>query len=535
MDGGMISSAETAESVASPAGGTASAGTGRAAPKRKKGAPRRVIGIFPQSVQGPLRNIKWAAQLILLAIYYLVPWIRWDRGPDAPSQMVLVDMQSARMHFMNIEIWPGDLYLATGAMILAALGLFIVTALWGRLWCGFTCPQTVWTDLFMQTERWIEGDRSARIRLAQQPMSLGKASKKGFKYLVWVAISAATGGAFVLYFFDAPTLAVQFFTGDAPMSAYFFTGLLTASTFALAGGAREKVCTHMCPWPRFQSALLDKDSLVVTYQDWRGEPRGKVRQDLRPSLASLEGEGALATGTLTELAEAAAKGVGTGEMGRGDCIDCNQCVAVCPMGIDIRKGLQLECIGCGLCIDACNAIMDKVKRPHGLIAFDSEANHLARSAGKAPVQRHMIRPRTIIYAGLITALSALLIVGLLLKETMVLTVIPDRQPVFVRLSDGSVRNSYTIRVTNKEREVLDFNLKVDGVPGLLVRVEEIENPGEEGIPLSVGEAGVETWRVFVTAPRELGLKGRNDIAFEVHRTGADRPEKVEASYVWGPN
>ena len=506
-----------------------------AKPKRRKGAPRKVVGIFPQSVRGPLRSVKWIAQIVLLAIYYTVPWFRWDRGADAPSQMVLVDMQTARIHIMNVEIWPGDLYLATGAMILAALALFMITALWGRLWCGFACPQTVWTDLFMQTERWIEGDRSARIRLAEQSWSFSKLSKRAAKYSVWLLISAVTGGAFVLYFFDAPTLAASFFTGDAPSSAYFFTALLTASTYLLAGGAREKVCTHMCPWPRFQSALLDKESLVVTYQDWRGEPRGKAKQALRPSLSSLQGEGALATSGLVELAAAAAKGSTAGEAGRGDCIDCNQCVAVCPMGIDIRKGLQLECIGCGLCIDACNGIMDKVKRPHGLIAFDSEVNHEARSKGEAPVPRHLIRPRTVIYAALLTALSAVLFAGLLLKETVVLSVIPDRQPVFVRLSDGSIRNSYTVRITNKEREVLDFNLVVDGVPGLILRVDEGEAPAETGLDLSVEEAGVRTWKVFATAPRELGLKGRNEISFKIVEKGASETVKTETSYVWGPN
>ncbi|MDJ0686586.1 MAG: FixG Ig-like domain-containing protein [Alphaproteobacteria bacterium] len=506
------------------------------------GAPRRalksLVGIYPAAVRGRLRSIKWAAQILLLAVYYIVPWLRWDRGEGAPNQMILVDADIGRIFLLDMEIWPGDLYVVTGLLILSALGLFLVTALFGRIWCGFSCPQTVWTDLFMQVERWIEGDRGARMRMAMAPMSLSKAGKKVAKHALWIVIAASTGGAFVLYFIDAPTVFPLIFTGEAPVPAYLFIGVLTALTYALAGGAREKVCTHMCPWPRFQSALLDADSLVVTYQDWRAEPRGKVKAPLRPSLQSLEGEGALAHSTLQELAEAAAAGVQAGESGRGDCIDCNQCVVVCPMGIDIRKGLQFECIGCGLCIDACNAIMDKVKRPHGLIAFDSESNHAARSAGQPPLGRRLIRPRTIIYvlaAGLIAAIT---LFALISRDALVLSVIPDRQPVFVRLSDGGVRNTYTVRISNKQRDVLDFRLAVTGVDGLLLRSasgeDAIEAASDPGLQLQAGSAEVETWTVFVTAPRGVGLRGRNEVDFVVRDAESGAVLESKESYIWGP-
>ncbi|HET6467290.1 MAG TPA: cytochrome c oxidase accessory protein CcoG, partial [Geminicoccaceae bacterium] len=236
------------------------------------------VPVYPKRVDGTFRRIKWAVLAVLLGIYYVVPWIRWDRGPGAPDQAVLIDMPGRRAYFFWLEIWPQEVYFLAGLLILAAFGLFMVTSLFGRVWCGFTCPQTVWTDLYMWVESRIEGDRNARMRLDKQPWSRDKVLKKTAKHAAWLFIAAATGGAWIMYFNDAPTVTAEIVTGDASFAVYFFFGLFTATTYLLAGHAREQVCTYMCPWPRFQAALIDEDSLVVTYQKWRGEPRGKHRK-----------------------------------------------------------------------------------------------------------------------------------------------------------------------------------------------------------------------------------------------------------------
>ncbi|HJS32655.1 MAG TPA: cytochrome c oxidase accessory protein CcoG, partial [Alphaproteobacteria bacterium] len=357
------------------------------------------IKVYPKQVSGYFRRIKWAVLAFCLSVYYLVPWIRWDRGPGAPDQAVLIDMPGRRAYFFTIEIWPQEVYYLTGLLILGAVGLFLVTAVMGRVWCGYACPQTVWTDLFMWVERLIEGDRNARIKLDKQPWSGTKLARKTAKHGIWLLIALATGGAWVLYFNDAPTVTRELFTAQASGAVYFFIGLFTSTTYVLAGWAREQVCTYMCPWPRFQAAMLDEGSLVVTYQDWRGEPRGKHKQG-----ASWEG--------------------------RGDCIDCGQCVAVCPTGIDIRDGQQLECIGCGLCVDACNGVMAKVGRPADLITFDTFASQAALAVGKSAPYR-LIRPRVIIYAALLAVVGLIMLGALLTRPTVEVNVLRDRNPIYV--------------------------------------------------------------------------------------------------------
>lgn len=518
------------------AAATSTGAAGRGGENRRVSRQTRLRGIYPQSVSGPIRRIKWVALVGLLAIYYLAPWLRWERAGDAPDQAILLDFATRRIYFFWIELWPQDMIVATGIMVFAAVGLFMATALYGRLWCGFTCPQTVWTDLFMLVERWIEGDRSARMRLDAHPDTPGRLGKKLVKHLAWLVIAFLTGGAFVLYFGDAPTLAGQFFVGEAPAGAYLFAGVLTATTYLMAGWAREKVCTHMCPWPRIQSALLDRDSLVVTYQDWRGEPRGKVKEDLRPSLKALEGAGALARPRLIEMAEAAAAGASAGEPGRGDCIDCHQCVVVCPTGIDIRNGLQLECIGCGLCVDACNAIMDKVGRPHGLIAYDSERNHQARSRGDPPVGMRRFRPRTVVYAAILAVVATLVVFGFSGRNLVQLSIIPDRQPLYVQLSDGSIRNTYTVRVVNKHLEPMAFDLELAGMQGLSMRLGGPGGVDGAAARIELARGDVGAWTVFVTAPYGLDVAGRNDLYFVLKPVAAPgEPVITEPSYFWGPD
>ncbi len=297
--------------------------------------------VYPMSVAGPVRNFKWEVLVLCLSIYYILPWLRWDRGIGRPNQALLLDIWNERMYVLDWEFWPQDIYLLAGAMILAAIALFMVTSLIGRVWCGYTCPQTVWTDLFLRVERIIEGDRNERMKRDAEPLSWDKVWRKAAKHSIWLGVAFWTGGAWIMYYSDAPTITHAFWTGSASFQVYFFTGLFTATTYVLAGWAREQVCTYMCPWPRFQAAMLDEQTLTVTYQAWRGEPRGKKHQDET-------------------------------WQGRGDCVDCNACVHVCPTGIDIRDGQQLECINCGLCVDACNGVMTKLERPEW-------ADHLGQS------------------------------------------------------------------------------------------------------------------------------------------------------------
>ncbi len=403
------------------------------------------IPIFPRRVKGTFRTLKWWIMGVTLAIYYLTPWIRWDRGPAMPDQAVLVDLANRRFFFFWIEIWPQQFIYVAGLLIMAGLGLFLFTSALGRVWCGYTCPQTVWTDLFITVERWIEGDRNARIRLHQQKWDGRKARLRATKWLVWLLIAVATGGAWVFYFADAPTLLGDLFTGDAPFVAYASVGLLTATTFVFGGFMREQVCIYMCPWPRIQAAMMDDKTITVGYRSWRGEPRGKHRKK-------------------------------NAEAGLGDCIDCNACVAVCPMGIDIRDGQQLACITCALCIDACDDVMAKVGKPRGLIDYVTLQDEAIETQGAAPIplSKRILRPRTILYFVMWSAIGVGMMVSLFMRDSIDLTVARDRNPTFVVLSDGSIRNGYTIKVANQNQEPHDFILSFRSDLPLQAEIQGLE-------------------------------------------------------------
>jgi len=422
------------------------------------------VKIYPQRVLGRFRVIKWSALAALLAIYYLVPWIRWDRGIGRPDQAVLIDMPGRRAYFFWIEIWPQEVYYLAGLLILGAIGLFLATSLLGRVWCGFTCPQTVWTDLFMQVERWIEGDRNARVKLDKEPLSFRKIRLKVTKHVAWLLIAAATGGAWVMYFNDAPKLAadlIHFRVGTAQLG---FIGLFTATTYLLAGWAREQVCIYMCPWPRFQSAMFDEHSLLVTYEVWRGEPRGKMKAKETDKL--------------------------------GDCIDCNLCVNVCPTGVDIRNGQQLACIGCGLCIDACNSVMSKISRPLELITYDSLSNSAARAAGKPPKFK-FVRVRTMIYAaGLVVVASAMLYM-LSTRATVDVAVQADRSPLFVKLENGDIQDGFTLKISNHTAQPVEYRVSIEDKPEMTLKLIGADPQSVKVMGDSVG-----TFRMLIKTPRK---------------------------------
>jgi cytochrome c oxidase accessory protein FixG len=454
------------------------------------------VEVYAKAVKGHFRAIKWAALIVLLGIYYLTPWLRWNRGPGAPDQAVLADMTGGRLYFFGIEIWPQEVYFLTGILMLAAFVLFLATSLFGRLWCGFACPQTVWTDLFMQVERWIEGDRAERMRFDKAPWTAGKWRKRVLKHAVWLVIAFLTGGAWIMYFRDAPSVVGEFFTGRAGLGVYFFVFLFTATTYLLAGMAREQVCTYMCPWPRIQGALVDRDTMAVTYEAWRGEPRAKYRK-------------------------------GDSFAGRGDCIDCKHCVAVCPMGIDIRDGFQLECIGCGLCIDACDGVMDRIGRPPKLIAYDSERNQGLRTAGRSTVYRPF-RPRTLLYVAMIGAVGVTMLAILWLRASVDVNILPDRNPLFVTMSDGSIRNGYTIRVMNKNHAPKTYVLALQGGDGrLAVQGREGHGPA---VTLTAPPDGVGSHRVFVQLPRQGVLAEQNPLMFRLEDTDSGAVSTYEAIF-----
>ncbi len=437
--------------------------------------------IYPKLVFGRIRSIKWALLIATLGLYYILPWLRWDRGPGLPDQAVLADFAGGRFYFFGLEIWPQEVYYITGLLILAAVGLFLVTALFGRVWCGYFCPQTVWTDLFLVVERFFEGDRNERMKLDKSALSLNKAARKTGKHIVWLLVSFATGGAFILYWHDAPDLAQTFFNGQAPMTAYVFAGLLTLTTYALAGTMREQVCTYMCPWPRIQGALVDKETLSITYRYERGEPRAPHKK-------------------------------GEPWEGRGDCIDCTQCVTACPMGIDIRNGAQLECIQCGLCIDACDTVMKKVGRPTGLIAYDTDDNVARRCDKKPALPFRPLRARTALYAIVFVVAASVMTFGLLTRSDLDISVLKDRGVPFVKLTTGQIRNAYTLKIANKQRSERLLTLAVDGLAGASIEVIGEDNAGGRAT-LKAQPDGVDRYRILVTAPAASVASGGASVRF----------------------
>ena len=469
---------------------------------RKKVFPRRAVGNF--------RRFKWIVMLVTLSIYYVTPWLKWDRGPYAPDQFVLINLEARRFYFAFIEIWPQEFYYVAGMLVMAGIGLFLITSTVGRAWCGYACPQTVWVDLFLVVERMIEGDRNQRMKLDKAPWSIDKIVKRVLKHGIWLLIGVSTGGAWIFYFADAHELLNQLIHFDAPMIAYGTIAVLTFTTYTFGGLMREQVCTYMCPWPRIQAAMLDEHSLTVTYNDWRGEPRSKHAKKM------------------------AAEGKPV-----GDCVDCNACVAVCPMGIDIRDGQQLECITCALCIDACDNVMDKLGKERGLISYttlndynqnmtlatgaDLSTTHIvpanvrdAKSGKLSDRIRHtnwrsIFRLRTFIYFLVWAGIGLGMLTVLALRSSLDINVLHDRNPLFVQLGDGEVRNGYDVKILNMANEPRTISLGLEGLP--TGRMSLIGDSAELGsIALDVEPDMVLPVRVYVTADPKM-LEGSN-VEFE---------------------
>jgi len=451
------------------------------------------IPIYPRSVKGRFRNIKWGILALAYGVYFLLPWLRWTRvvGPD---QAVLFDLDHRRFYLFNLIVHPQDIFWLAGFLVIAAVLLFFVTGLAGRVFCGYFCFQTLWTDVYVLIERLVQGERPARIRLDKAPWGGEKIAKKGATHLLWLLVAFATGLTFTLYWGNAPELTLAFFTGAAPFPAYATTLFLTATTYVMAGLAREQVCTYMCPYARFQSAMFDKDTMIVAYDTARGEGtqgRAKLSKALKAQEARQE-------------------------QGVGDCIDCGYCVQVCPTGIDIRNGLQIQCITCALCIDACDTIMDSMKWPRGLIRYESERS---LEGGKT----HFFRFKTIGYAVVLTVMTGMLIWNISKQQGMDMAVRQVRQPLFVVLSDGSIQNSYDLKFNNKTALPVTLHISVRGLPGAqlsLGQVRELKLAPEESVRV----------RAHVRVPRDeeaLEHKVQIPFTFAVHTTDGETLPQLE--------
>ncbi|WP_135081144.1 cytochrome c oxidase accessory protein CcoG [Terasakiella sp. SH-1] len=460
------------------------------------------IKVHPRIFKGPFRLWKTRLLWFFLALYHCFAWVRWDRGPGVPDQAVLFDLPGRRAYIFWIEIWPQEVYYLTGLLILAAVGLFAASAIAGRVWCGFACFQTVWTDLFMKVEEFVEGDRNKRIKLDNAPISFNKIVKRLTKHVIWLLISFFMALSFVWYFNDAPTVTAELFSGELGGWVLITLGILTGMTYLMAGFAREQVCFYMCPYGRFQSVMTDEESLLVTYEEWRGEPRMKGAKNLDSP-------------------------------DRGHCVDCGLCVQACPMGIDIRDGSQMECIGCGLCIDACNTMMDNLKLPRNLISYDSYKNMIAREQGLGK-QVHIIRPRTIYYAVILSLVAAAILTSLSFRDRLEVNIIRDRAPLFVTLSDGTIRNGYTYKILNMESSAKQYELSVAGLEGVTMTMIGHDKKDLKSLDLGVKADRIGAFKIFLKArPGKLDGKSTDiDFVLKDKETG----EIVSHSTVFrGPN
>ncbi|NML18929.1 cytochrome c oxidase accessory protein CcoG [Azohydromonas caseinilytica] len=413
--------------------------------------PRRKV--YARAVSGWFNRWRWVMVWATQLVFYGLPWLSWNG-----RQAVLFDLDARRFYLPGLVLYPQDFIYLSALLVLSAFALFFFTAVAGRMWCGFACPQTVYTEIFMGIERRIEGDRIARMRLDQAPWSARKLARKGAKQAAWIALSLWTGFTFVGYFTPIRELAASATAfGLGPWESFwvFFYGL---ATYGNAGFLREQVCRTMCPYARFQGSMMDKDSLIIGYDSRRGESRGS-----RPRRADPKA------------------------LGLGDCIDCTLCVQVCPTGIDIRNGLQMECIGCAACIDACDGVMDKMGYERGLIRY-ATLNGLSEGLGKAQMWRRVLRPRVLVYGALLAAVGVAFVTSLALRDPLRVNVVRDRGVMARLVEDGAVENVYRVLVMNATEAPQRYRIAVSGLPGLAVAGDtalELAPAAERSIPVSV--------------------------------------------------
>lgn len=438
----------------------------------KKYTPRSRI--YVRAVQGPLENFRRLFGFFFIAIFAVFPWIQYDG-----HQAILLNIIDQRFTIFSLTLWPQDLTLLAYIFIVSAFALFFITTFAGRVWCGFMCPQTTWTYIYVWFEEKFEGNRNKRMKLDERSMDMDKFLRKTAKHTAWVAVALLTALTFVGYFTPIGPLFIDFFTFNASFWATFSIIFFTVCTYGNAGWMREIMCTHMCPYARFQSAMFDKDTFTVSYDPTRGEKRGPRPRKLAH----------------TDLAE----------KGLGECIDCNLCVQVCPTGIDIRNGLQYECINCGACVDACNGVMEKMDYPKGLISFTSEHQ---LNGGKT----HIVRPKLIGYFVVLLVMVGLLIADIATRIPLEVDIIRDRNSLYRENNDGLIENVYTLKVLNKSQTQYTYTIKVEGLP-------EYDFIGEQVVTVEGGE--VFSLPVSI-ATDPYNLDGRvTEIYFHVSTTEQD--------------
>ncbi|MDZ7643121.1 MAG: cytochrome c oxidase accessory protein CcoG [Woeseiaceae bacterium] len=439
--------------------------------------------IYPREIKGRFATLRRLAVIVLLGLFYGMPWVTWDG-----RQAVLFDLPARKFYVFGLTLWPQDFIYLALLLIIAAVSLFFFTAIAGRIWCGFACPQTVWTEAFIWIEQKIEGNRSQRMKLDRGPWTANKIIRKSTKQFIWIVLALFTGFSFVGYFVEIRQLAVDLATFTAGPWAWFWVLFYGFATYGNAGFMREQVCKYMCPYARFQSAMFDKDTLIVTYDEKRGEPRGPRRRGIDPA-----------------------------EKGLGDCIDCTMCVQVCPTGIDIRQGLQYECIACAACVDACDSVMDKMNYPRGLIRYSTE-----NALHDKPY--HLMRPRTIVYSTILVTLLAVLLSLIVFRQPVILDVLRDRNTLYRDAGSRGIENSYTVRIVNKHNVPHTYRLSVTGLPGLEIRT---------ATEIDVAPESVASLPVSVTVPHEYAIGG-NTIEFRIESLEDGAIAMTEESRFRGP-
>ena len=439
--------------------------------------------VYPREVKGRFATLRRIAMFVLLGAFYVGPWLSWEG-----RQAILFDLPARKFYIFGMTLWPQDFIYLALLLIILAVSLFFFTALAGRLWCGYACPQTVWTEAFTWIEMAVEGDRNKRIKLDKGPWTFEKVRKKALKQFLWLTLALYTGFTFVGYFSAIGPLTADLVTFSAGPWEWFWVLFYGFATYGNAGHMREQVCKYMCPYARFQGAMFDRDSLIITYDLERGEPRGRRK-----------------------------KGIDYKSQGLGDCVDCTMCVQVCPTGIDIREGLQYECIACAACIDACDSVMDKVGYPRGLIRYSTER-------ALEHKKYRLIRPRTMVYTGVLATLAVLMVSLMALRTPVILDVIRDRNTLYRDVGRAGIENSYTIRVINKHNEPHDYVLSVRGIEGMEI--------GSETTFSLAGES-VFTLPVSVTVPHEYASGGQV-IVFQLDATDDSGISVTEESRFRGP-
>jgi cytochrome c oxidase accessory protein FixG len=448
--------------------------------------------IYAREAKGRYANLRWACLWLTQLMFYGLPWLNWNG-----RQAVLFDLVSRKFYIFGIVLWPQDFIYLAALLIICAYLLFLVTAVAGRVWCGFACPQTVYTEIFQWIERKIEGPRSTRMALDKKGMSPAKFSKKFAKHAAWGAVALWTGFTFVGYFSPIKLLGYEIFNGLLGPWETFWILFYSFATYGNAGWMREQVCKYMCPYARFQSAMFDQDTLIITYDVARGEPRGPLSK---------------------KVADPAAPKL-------GDCIDCSLCVQVCPTGIDIRNGLQYECIGCAACVDACNGVMDKINKPRGLVRYSTD-HAIANNMTTAEIRRHALRPRVLIYTTILLLIVSAVGTSLYLRVPLKVDVIRDRGAMGREVEDGKIENVYQLQIMNTSEQARRYKIEVSGIDTLkLVTPDEVTVGATEtyALPIrlqtepGVGEHGSNKIEIELTALDDKHVKVEEKAVFFIPR------------------